>query len=97
MEHRFGPGDVLLTYTDGLIEARDEAGEQFGFDRMLAALQDTGPDDSLDLILERLFTAVRAFTGTRATDDTALLACRVAVPVRARDEPSPRIPWAGPT
>ena len=31
------PGDALLLYTDGLVEARDAAGEEWGYPRLLAA------------------------------------------------------------
>ena len=32
-----GAGDRLVLFTDGLTEARDEADEEFGEDRLLAA------------------------------------------------------------
>ena len=31
-------GDLLFFYTDGLVEAEDESGEMFGFDRLKALL-----------------------------------------------------------
>ncbi|HJV09005.1 MAG TPA: PP2C family protein-serine/threonine phosphatase, partial [Acidimicrobiales bacterium] len=33
-----GPGDALVLYTDGVVEARNDAGEQFGQDRLVALL-----------------------------------------------------------
>jgi hypothetical protein len=42
---RLEVGDRLTLFTDGLLEARDESGEVYGFDRM-AALLETRPDAS---------------------------------------------------
>jgi serine phosphatase RsbU (regulator of sigma subunit) len=33
------PGDTLLAYSDGVLECRDAAGEEFGLDRLIAALR----------------------------------------------------------
>jgi sigma-B regulation protein RsbU (phosphoserine phosphatase) len=36
---RLEPGDVLVLYTDGVIEARSAAREQFGLDRLAATIE----------------------------------------------------------
>ncbi|HEX8385498.1 MAG TPA: PP2C family protein-serine/threonine phosphatase, partial [Rubricoccaceae bacterium] len=35
---RLAPGDAVVLYTDGLVEARDAAGEEWGYVRLLAAV-----------------------------------------------------------
>lgn len=59
------PGDVLITYTDGITEARDRAGEEFGEDRLLAL---TTP------AVEEMLDAVERFAdGAPQHDDMTLL------------------------
>ncbi len=94
LDQRFVPGDTLLTYTDGLVEARNDGGELFGLDRLLTALSGAGPDEPLEESMSQLFARVLEFSGGRAGDDTALLACRsvatapedVDGPLLAREE-----------
>ncbi len=76
MEHPFLAGDMLVAYTDGLVESRNGAGEQFGLDRLLSSVLAVEPDEELDEVMSQVFARVREFSGGRAGDDTALLACR---------------------
>ncbi len=73
---RLQPGDALFIYTDGLIEARNEKGEQFGEDRLVAEIlrvPSRGPQDLLDAVFE----AVRAHAPGRPSDDrTAIILAR---------------------
>jgi serine phosphatase RsbU (regulator of sigma subunit) len=70
-------GDVLFFYTDGLVEAENEADEMFGADRLqalLAAEQGHG----IDTILERVEAAVRRFRGAaEPRDDATLMVLRL--------------------
>jgi sigma-B regulation protein RsbU (phosphoserine phosphatase) len=89
MEHPFLAGDMLVAYTDGLVESRDDTGEQFGLDRLLNSLLAVDADELLDEVLSQVFARVREFSGGRAGDDTALLACRRAVADADVDRPLP--------
>lgn len=62
------PGDVLLFYTDGLIEARDPAGAMFGQAGLMRALERLAPA-SPSRILEGLFDAVSAFSADAPSSD----------------------------
>ncbi|OIV35918.1 hypothetical protein BIV57_18970 [Mangrovactinospora gilvigrisea] len=65
------PGDVLLLFTDGLVEARDSAGEFYDPRPLLAR---RGADAPLDLLLRHLGEDARRHSGGRLGDDLALLA-----------------------
>lgn len=73
-ELRLLPGDTLLLYTDGLTEASDAAGQQFGVERVCAALTSAPPGPARG-VLEHLLACLRAFTTVVADDITALVLC----------------------
>jgi len=67
-------GDVLLLYTDGLVEAR--SGEElFGEDRVAAALA-RDPRQSMEALCKGLVDAAQDFAGGPFFDDVAVLAIR---------------------
>ncbi len=74
---RFGQGDCLLLYTDGLTEALDAEGEEFGIDRLAAELRENAPSGAAET-LHRLARSVRSFSARSRPqhDDITLIALR---------------------
>jgi hypothetical protein len=72
------PGDVLVLYSDGLIEATNAAGEEYGESRLREVLARAGagsPDDVRDAIL----SSATAFIGaTPPRDDLTLVVAKFA-------------------
>ena len=64
-------GDVVLLYTDALIEASDEQGRQLGETGLLELVQNLRADDPAEL-QERTLAAVNQYTGHELDDDTTL-------------------------
>jgi serine phosphatase RsbU (regulator of sigma subunit) len=66
------PGDVLVLYTDGLLEARSADGEEFGMERVSAILRAnaSAPTSS---IYARLLAAVRSWAPLQQDDVTLLV------------------------
>jgi phosphoserine phosphatase RsbU/P len=71
-------GDWLIIFTDGLVEAVNQAGEEYGEDRMIAVLNGNiglAPD----LLLDRMIFDVNAFVGsTPQHDDITCMLIKVA-------------------
>jgi len=75
------PGDVLVFYTDGVTEAMDNDGQQFGKERLQAVVAVT-PDASAQQILSGVVDAVKAFTDDAPqSDDLTLLVVKRHPPV----------------
>lgn len=72
LETELRSGDRLILCSDGLIEAMDAEGVQFGMDRLGALLRQTRRD-SLESALSRLEESVRAHTRGKLNDDLAIL------------------------
>ncbi len=72
------PGDVFFAYTDGLVEARDVLGEQFGQSRLVEEILGNPGRRPGDL-LDGAFDAVRRHSPGRPGDDrTAIVLARTA-------------------
>jgi serine phosphatase RsbU (regulator of sigma subunit) len=69
-----GPGDVALFFTDGVTEARNAEGEQFGEERLAAALARVGDGplaEAIRVILEEV-----SFFSKEQSDDMTLVVLR---------------------
>ncbi len=74
------PGDALIFFTDGVVEAFDENGAEFGDERWLAAIR-TLPEVTAAESLQFLMTRVDAFVGvTRQSDDITCMIFRAKRP-----------------
>ncbi len=74
-ESDIGPGDSVLLYSDGIIEAHDPAGDMYGFPRLKADMaSELAGTELLDELLDRLHT----FTGHgwEQEDDITMVALR---------------------
>ncbi len=69
---RLRPGDVLLLYTDGVVEATNERGELFGFERFYRLLGESTSRRPRTLT-RQIVRAIRAFTGPQPQDDDITL------------------------
>jgi sigma-B regulation protein RsbU (phosphoserine phosphatase) len=75
------PGDRVVLYTDGISEASNEHGEQFGEDRLYALVEGLPHSLSARLVAERLLEALHAFLGpVEPQDDMTLLVIRALEP-----------------
>lgn len=64
----YQPGDVMLLYTDGIIEARNEQGKEFGYDRLKQVLNDS-QNLSAAKIKEKVIQHLYEFVGSETLPD----------------------------
>lgn len=76
-EVQLAPGDVVVLYTDGVVEARDAAGDQFGEERLhdaVGSLAGAVPEE----VIARIMGAVgRHAAGAPARDDSTMVVLSV--------------------
>ena len=56
------PGDTVILYTDGVTEAMNGAGEEFGVERLCEVFAAASPKNSREAVMA-IFEAVNAFAG----------------------------------
>ncbi len=69
-------GDTLVIFTDGMTEAMNEEGEEFGEERLIKALR-SHRELSVSTLLINMVTSVQQFTDAQQGDDLALIVARV--------------------
>ena len=70
---QLGPDDVLLVYSDGILESLNEKGDEFGYGRLREEMR-RAKNHSADAILFSVLGAVQDFAGTRPLLDDMTLA-----------------------
>ncbi len=79
LEVAMEPGELLLAYSDGVVEAQSPDGDLFGEERLAKVLADS-PTDSPQAAVNHVLEEIEAFThGHTPYDDLTLIAaCRTA-------------------
>ena len=74
---RLSQGDLLVMFSDGIVEAPNAAGEEFGEERLRALVAAASPDITPIQLRQEILEAVRTFTGAaQLHDDLTLVAVR---------------------
>ena len=72
------PGDQIIFYTDGIVEAMNEKEEMFGFERLLATVEESSAQ-SAEALLNRILSRIREFCGSTAQhDDLTVIVLKAA-------------------
>jgi sigma-B regulation protein RsbU (phosphoserine phosphatase) len=70
------PGDCVVLFSDGVTDAQDEDGNEFGEERLVDVMRASAGKD-VGLIIGDVFTAIDTFVGTAPQfDDITLLVAR---------------------
>jgi sigma-B regulation protein RsbU (phosphoserine phosphatase) len=67
-EFEYKSGDVMVLYTDGITEAKDPKGDEFGYERLESVVNEVrtlGPKEIQDHLIKKLYE----FTGTENIND----------------------------
>jgi phosphoserine phosphatase RsbU/P len=67
-EFGYFPGDIMVLYTDGITEAKNDRGDEFGYERLVEGImkvKDATPKEIQDKIMEDLYE----FSGSRNIND----------------------------
>jgi sigma-B regulation protein RsbU (phosphoserine phosphatase) len=74
---QLGPGDKIILYTDGIVEAMNEKEEIYGFERLQEVVQKAKVNDA-DLLLKEIIDDVNEFVGKAPQhDDLTLIVIKV--------------------
>ncbi len=71
-EQYVSPGDVLVAFSDGVVDARNSAGEEFGEGRLITAIPELRESSAAE-IREAILGRLKYFTGNAAVEDDQTL------------------------
>jgi sigma-B regulation protein RsbU (phosphoserine phosphatase) len=74
-EVNLAPGDTFVLYTDGVTEASNGDGEEFGEERLVNLLRECGPQPP-HALMKAVFNAVEQFSPEEQADDITLVIAR---------------------
>jgi len=78
-EVQLAPGDKLCFFTDGVVEARNEIGELYGVERLIACMKQHGESSAAEIIAQ-LMSHLQEFCGSIPyTDDVTMVVGEVLV------------------
>ncbi len=73
---QLNPGDLILAYTDGVIEAVNPTGEEWGIEGLRKTVGESAAQCAEDIV-RAVFTSVDDFSQGRQTDDATVAVVRV--------------------
>lgn len=73
---RLDAGDMVIAYTDGVVEARDVSGEEWGFRGLRRAAASNRAQNAAAIVRE-IFESMDKFTGGQQSDDATVAVVRV--------------------
>jgi serine phosphatase RsbU (regulator of sigma subunit) len=75
-EVQLNSGDCLLLITDGVLQAENRKGEEFGYQRLIAAVE-SGKARSAEALGQEILEGVTQFSGGTLEDDASMVVVRV--------------------
>jgi sigma-B regulation protein RsbU (phosphoserine phosphatase) len=66
------PGDIVVFYTDGVTEAENELGEEFGLERLSEVVRRGSSLSAEDLMID-IYNSAAAFCSNNFNDDATIL------------------------
>jgi sigma-B regulation protein RsbU (phosphoserine phosphatase) len=85
-EVEFHPGDLMVLYSDGVVEAANAAEEEFGEERLASIIRENWSRPSIE-IRDEIMRQVQAFVGReQVQDDLTLLVVRAGAPAAGQSE-----------
>lgn len=73
---QLNPGDLILAYTDGVIEALNPSGREWGTEGLRIAATESNAESADDMV-EAIMQSMHKFSHARQTDDATVVVVRV--------------------